>query len=98
MISSGAGAFGSLAIEIGNQAVLGAFDDVVGQALVERQIGGLLLFSFARLAEMVGDSRDVELIDRDFLLARLTPPVFGRGLEIVRVGMVGRNVGGWSVE
>ena len=35
------GAFGALQVEIGDEAVLGAFDDVVGEALVERQIGGL---------------------------------------------------------
>ena len=42
MMSSGADAFGALALEIGDQAVLAAFDDVVGEALIERQIGGLL--------------------------------------------------------
>ena len=37
-------AFGALAVEIGNQTVLGAFDDVVRQALIERQLGGFFLF------------------------------------------------------
>jgi hypothetical protein len=37
------GALGALAVEVGDQAVLGAFDDVVGQALVERQVLGALL-------------------------------------------------------
>ena len=37
------GAFGALAVQIGDQAVLGAFDDVVGQPLIERQILGALL-------------------------------------------------------
>ena len=36
-------AFGALAVEVGDQAVLGAFDDVVRQALIERQIRRVLL-------------------------------------------------------
>ena len=39
------GAFGALAVEVGDQAVLGAFDDVVRQPLVERQILGALLLA-----------------------------------------------------
>ncbi len=34
------GAFGAFQVEIGNEAVLGAFDDVVGEALIEREIFG----------------------------------------------------------
>ena len=45
MMSSGAAPSARLQVQIGDQAVLGAFDDVVGQALVERQVGGLLLDS-----------------------------------------------------
>ena len=64
------GAFGALEVQIGDQAVLGAFDDVVGQALIERQIGGLRLVFLAGLAEMLGDGGDVELVDGDLLFAR----------------------------
>ena len=78
MMSSGAGAFGALAVEIGDQAVLGAFDDVVGQALVERQISARTLDARAGLAEMFGDGRDVELVDGGLLLRRLLPPVLRR--------------------
>ena len=31
--------FGAFEFEIGDEAVFGAFDDVVGEALIERQIG-----------------------------------------------------------
>ncbi len=44
-------AFGALAIEIVDQAVFRAFDDVVGQALIERQIGGFRLFAGAARRE-----------------------------------------------
>ena len=33
-------AFGAFQVEVGDEAVLGAFDDVVGQALVEREVFG----------------------------------------------------------
>ena len=62
------GAFGALAVEIGDQAVLGAFDDVVGQALVERQIGRLGFVLLDRVAEVLGDRGDVELVDGGLLL------------------------------
>ena len=64
------GALGALAVQVGNQAVLGAFDDVVRQALVERQILRALLHARAGLAEMLGDGRDVELVDGRLLLRR----------------------------
>ena len=70
MMSSGVGAFGALAVEVGDQAVLGAFDDVVGQALIERQIRGVLLDARAGLAEMLGDGGDVELVDGGLLFRR----------------------------
>ena len=63
MMSSGAAPSARLRSRSANQAVLGAFDDVIRQALIERQIGGLLLFLLAGPAEMFGDGRDVELID-----------------------------------
>jgi hypothetical protein len=76
-------AFGALAVEIRDEAVLGAFDDVVGQALVERQVLGADFDARAGLAEMFGDRRDVELVDGGTLLQALLPPVFGRKLQIL---------------
>ena len=57
------GAFGALAVEVGDQAVAGAFDDVVGEALVEREIGGADFLFFSGGAEMLGDGRNVKLVD-----------------------------------
>ena len=71
------GAFGQLAVEIIDQAVLRAFDDVVGQPFIERKIVGLLLLPSRRAAKMLRNRGDVELIDRGLLLARLLPPVLG---------------------
>ena len=63
-------AFGELAIEIGDEAVLRAFEDVIRQALIERQIFGARFLARAGGAEMFGDGGDVKLIDGGFLLAR----------------------------
>ncbi len=60
-------AFSALAVEIGNQTVLGALDNVIREALVEREIGSLLLVFFYGVAEVCGDGGDMKLIDRDFL-------------------------------
>ena len=71
MMSSGAAPSARLQVEIGDQAVLGAFDDVVRQALIERQIRGVLLLTRLPVAaEMLGDGGDVELVDGGLLLAR----------------------------
>ena len=69
-------ALGELAVEIGDEAILAALDDVVREAFVERNVGGVLLFLFHRVTKMRGDRGDVELIDRDLLVARLFAPVF----------------------
>ena len=78
MMSSGAAPSARLQFEIGDQAVLGAFDDVVGEALIERQVGGFLLCDLrAGLRKIFGDRGDVELIDGGFLLGGLLAPVLG---------------------
>ncbi len=69
--------FLKFAIQIVDQAVFRAFDDVIRQPLVERQIRGFLFFACAGAAKMLGNRGDVKLIDRGFLLAaiaRASPP------------------------
>ena len=80
MISSGRGAFGALAVEIGDQAVLGAFDDVVGQALVERQVGARFLLSrFTALRKCSVMAAMWNWLMAAFCSAVCCAPVLGRG-------------------
>jgi len=58
-------ALGALAVQIGNQAILAAFDDVVGQTSIERQVRAVLL-AFFGLAEVLGDGRDVNWLSDAF--------------------------------
>ncbi len=62
-------AFRELPVQIVDQTVLRSFDDVICQALVERQIGRALLFARPRGAKMSGDRSNVKLIDGRFLFA-----------------------------
>ena len=78
MISSGVAPSARFAVQVGDQAVLGAFDDVVGQALIERQVLRVLFDARPGLTEMLGDGRDVELVDGRLLLRRLRAPILGR--------------------
>src|SRR6185295_12945029 len=87
-----------LAVEIGDETVLGTLDDVVCEPLVEREVRCLLLVLLYCMTEVRGDGCDMELIDRDFLISRLLPPIFGGGLEQVRVRIVRWNVGGRCIE
>ncbi len=80
MMSSGAAPSAKLTVEVGNQSVLCALDDVVAQTLIEREIGGFLLLSFGRAAEVLGDGGDMKLIDRHLLFTRLLPPISGRNV------------------
>ena len=66
------GAFGALAVEIGDQAVLGAFDDVVRQALIERQIRGLAALRLRRRSRKCSAMAAMwNWLMRGLLLARL---------------------------
>ena len=56
-------AFRALQFQIGDEAIAGAFDDVVGEPLIERQVRGAYLNSRPCLAEMLGNGRDMELVD-----------------------------------
>ena len=71
-------AFRQFLIEVGDEAVLRAFENVICEALIEREIFGTRFLAGAGGAEMFGDRRNMELIDGGFLLARLLAPV-GRG-------------------
>ncbi len=68
-------AFLPLQLQVGDQTVLGAFDDVARQALVERQFRDHLPGLMAGAPEIFADRGNVELIDGDFLLAGLLAPV-----------------------
>ncbi len=72
-------AFLELQVQVRDQAVLGAFDDVARQAHVEGKFGDDDARFLAGAAEVFGDGGDVELIDGDFLFAGLLAPVFGSG-------------------
>ena len=92
------GPFAPLRIQIRNQAVFRAFHDVVGQPLIQRQIGGLLFHPLRGPAEMVAHGRDVILIHRDLLFAALLAPVLRHSLQDLVVRMIGRHVGGRGIE
>ena len=82
------GALRPFALQVGDQAVPGAFDDVVGQPLIERQILGTRLDARSRLPEMLCDAGDVELVDGRLLFRRLLPPILRRGAQrfVFRIG------------
>ncbi len=89
-------AFRALAVEIFDQAVARAFDDVVRQALVERKLF-LRFFLLFRGTKMFGDCGDVKLVDGGLLLARLRAPIFRsaaqkRGLRVLLRHLRGRVV------
>ena len=67
-------AFLALAVQVRDETVPRAFDDVIRQPLIERE-GRLLGSAGAGGAKMVRDRRDVELVDGDLLLAGLPTPV-----------------------
>ncbi len=69
------GAAGALVLRVGDQSVLSAFDDVVGQVPIQRQILGVLFDARPGLAEMLGDPGNMELIDGRLLFRRLRPPI-----------------------
>ena len=84
--------FLALAIEVVDQSVFRAFENVIRQALVERQIGSDLLLAAASAAEMLGNRRDVELVDGGFLFLALLAPVGGQAAKQRGIRMIGRNV------
>ena len=85
-------AFFELQIEIGDQAVFGSLYDVVRQAFIERQVGGLFLLPPRRTAKVFGDSCYMKLVNRNLLLARLLAPIFGNEFEHGRVAVTGGNI------
>ena len=97
-MSSGAAPSERFEFEIGDQAVLRALDDVVCEALVERQIGGFLLLPARCAAKMLGDGGDVKLIDGDLLVTRLQPPILRNIFEHGGVGMICGHVDGRGVK
>ena len=66
---------GALAFEVGDETVFTAFDDVVGEAFVEREIGGDFFLAGGCAAEVFGDGGDMVLVNLSFLLAGLLAPV-----------------------
>ncbi len=86
------GAFGELAVQIVDQAVFRAFENVVREALIERQILGARFLARPGAAEMFGDGGDVKLVDRGFLFARLLAPVAGRAAKQGRLRMIVGNI------
>ena len=67
--------FRTLAFEIFDQPVARSFDDVITKALVEREVCGASFFFSLSDPEMLGDPRDMVLIDCRALLLGLFPPV-----------------------
>ena len=64
-------AFLALEVEVGDESFLRAFENVIGEPAVERQVGRLLLHAALGGAEMLVDRRDVVLVDRGALFLRL---------------------------
>src|SRR5216683_5088933 len=87
-------AFSALAVEVGDEAVAGAFDDVAGEVLIEREVCGAGLVFFLCGAEMLGDGGDVELIDGGALFFRLLAPIGGNIAEERGFRMVDREFRG----
>src|SRR6202007_3347853 len=77
-----------------DQAVARTFDDVAGEALVEREVGDARLLFFLGGAEMLGDGCDVKLMDGGALLLGLPAPVRRNVAKERGAGMIGRNVRG----
>ncbi len=69
------GALLELMVEVLDQAFLGALENIVGQPLVEREIGRAGFLFFLLGAEVRGDGGDVELVDSHLLLAGLRSPI-----------------------
>ena len=67
--------FPAFPLQINNQPVSRALDNVVRQPLVQRQIRRACFIFLFRGAEMLGDRRDVKLIDGRTLLFCLLAPV-----------------------
>jgi len=86
------GAFGAFAIEIFDETVFRALDDVGGQAFVEREVGRFGFDLGRGFAEVIGDGGDVELVDGGALFFGLLAPVVGHILDEFELGVIGRNV------
>ena len=70
MISSGAVPSATLQFEVGDEPFFGAFDDVVGEALIERQIGRFAFSVCLRPRKNSAMARDVVLVDRRLSVRR----------------------------
>ena len=70
-------AFGALSLQVFDQPVARALNDVVRQPLVERQVRRARPFLLLGRPEMIRDRCDVQLVHRDALFAGLLPPVGG---------------------
>ena len=77
--------------EVRDQAILGALDDVVGEPLVEREIGSLFLNLGRRAAEVLGDGGYMELINSRFGSRRLLPPILSSRIKQECITMSGRS-------
>ena len=67
----------ALQLEIGDKSFFSAFDDVVGEALIERQIDRFRFRDAGAAAEKFGDGRDVVLVD-----VRLRRPFHSGGRRV----------------
>ena len=82
---------GTFALQVLDQSVARAFDDVVREALVQWLVFFLLLFFFLCRSEMLRDGHDVELVNRRFLRFALLAPVFRHIAQQFRLRVASRN-------
>jgi hypothetical protein len=74
-----------LLIKVWNESFFCPFDDVVGQAFVDRQVGDRLLDARRGVAEMLRGAGNVVLVDARLLLPRLLAVVARRVVALGRI-------------
>src|SRR5579863_748038 len=87
-----------LEVQVADQPVFRAFEDVIRKAAIQREIFRARLLADARSAKVRGNCSDMELIDGGLLFARLRPPIIRRAMEKRGLGMPGRDFPRHAIE
>ena len=86
--------FRALALQVVNEAVARALNDVICQPLVDGQIFRANLFLFRGGSEMFRDGLNVILVDGRALLFLLLAPIGGSVFQQLKLGMIGGHIFG----